>query len=243
MTIFLTTAANKSKYSDGHLLPKFFRGIGTPAPIKHGDFAFFGLWTGGERVGICGDRKRLPDLVQCINDHRHMEQIRAAKDGGYRFQFVVLQDVWRSRADGVAEYKRGSRWKSTDMETTRIDQYLFQLSFYLNIPVIRTVTTKETAERVIHLYHMFQRPPEEHTSLEGIYEPPLARPDLYSRPTLKQEIAFKLPGVGETRSLAASEHFKSVVEMVNAPKEEWLGLHGFGENTVEKLYADLRREE
>ena len=64
-----------------------------------------------EPISICGERKHLPDLLQCINDNRHLEQIRGAREAGFTQVFLVVEDQFREAPDGDVELYRKRRWQ------------------------------------------------------------------------------------------------------------------------------------
>jgi ERCC4-type nuclease len=232
--IFLTTAANDQD------LVKHFRGMGVTAPIPYGDFIFSGVWTGGERISVCGERKHIPDLIQCINDGRHLEQIRGAREAGFRFIFLVVEDIYREDSSGGVEYRRGQTWRTTNIECHRIDSYLFQLQYYSGITCFRTSTPRETAHLVINLHNMFQRPPEDHTSLNHIYTPPLPVVPLDGKASLLRRVAKELPGVGWELSGRAEKEFGSVREMINADEERWENIDKIGPGKSGMIVSGIR---
>ena len=235
--ILLTTAAN-----DQDLL-RYFGGIAIAAPIPLGDFIFEGLWVGGEQIDILGERKKIPDLIQCINDGRHLNQVRGAREGGFRFIFLVVEDIYRESNDGMVEYRRGTVWRSTNMEYHRMDSYLLQLDYYSGVSVFRSSHPKETAHRVINLYHMFQKPPESHKLLEGFYSAPAPVVPLNGRPSLVRRVAKELPGVGWELSGRAEMEFRSVREMVNADESRWEKLDKVGPGKSKRIIESLERSD
>ena len=109
MSIFVTTSQN-----DSDLLP-LIGNLGVSAPIPHGDFAFWGTWSNGEEVRVCGDRKKMSDLVSCVKyTGRYMEQLRAAKEAGFNFLVLIFEwdPQYKLGYQGLIERSRGAtfRW-------------------------------------------------------------------------------------------------------------------------------------
>ena len=224
--ILLTEAPN-----DASLLP-MFGGLATLAPIPHGDFAFFGTWEEGKGIRVCIERKRTRDLLTCIQSTgRHLKQVQDAHDDG--FEFIAL--IWeedppvRRSMDGLLEIRWGQGWTSLDpqMEYSRLSSYLYQISLYLGVLVLRSHNSRETVQHVIDLYHLFQKEPEKHSSLHGFYSPPIPQ-KLLVKPSLVRRVAKELPGIGWQKSETVAQHFHSVRAMVNATEAEWRGLDGIG---------------
>jgi len=185
----------------------------------------------------------MPDLIQCINDKRHLNQVREARERGFRFIFLVVEDIYRESKDGMVEYRRGTVWKSTNMEYHRMDSYLLQLDYYSGVSVFRSGHPKETAHRVINLYHMFQKPPESHTALEGFYSAPVPVVPLNGKPSLVRRVAKELPGVGWELSGRAEMEFGSVREMVNADESRWEKLDKVGPGKSKRIIESLERSD
>lgn len=186
---------------------------------------------------VAGERKHIPDLLQCINDNRHLEQIRGARQAGFTNIFLVVEDQFRETADGDVELRR-RRWERQGFDYGRLESYLHQLEYYAGVRVFITRNARETASKVINLYRMFQKPPEEHASLVGFYEPPVPV-SLGERPSLKRRSFNQLHSIGWELSGRAEEHFKqwSLIEALGAGKE-WENIEGVGPGIAGMIYKD-----
>jgi len=232
MTVLITTAKN-----DRDLIPVFGdRAI--PCPIPFGDFIFEGVWTEGKKVKVCGDRKKFPDLVQCIGDNRHLEQVRAAREVGFDFVYVVLEGTWKS-VDGEA-YSRG---RSLRISSNRILSYLQQLRYYAGVQVFETKTKQETVDTVLSLETMFQTPPEDHSSLLGFHELPEPVVGLGQRPGILRRLVKELPGIGW--ELSARVETKAIelgaepIDVMQWTKKEWEEVEGIGRGLSSQITEAL----
>lgn len=237
--IFVTEAPN-----DRVLLPAF-GSLAIPAPIPHGDFNFWGVWEGNVPTRVCGERKKLGDLINSISTGRYLAQWQAAREAGFEHFFLVLEGRFRSGNNGLVEVPRsfGGRrgWYPAipNLEYVRLDDYLTELTAYLGVIVKQSENPRETVKIVIHLYNLFQDPPEKHGSLHTIYKPP--RPAMvYGRPTLLRRVASELGGIGWERSRAVEEAFGTVKAMVGATPDEWKAVPGIGKVTAKRAYEDIR---
>jgi len=196
--------------------------------IPFGDFIFRGVWTDNKPISICGERKHIPDILKCINDNRHLEQIRGAREAGFHHVFLVIEDQFRETPDGDVELRR-RRWERQGFDYGRLESYLLQLEHYAGVRVFFARSARETAHKVINIYRMFQKPPEEHTSLSGFYEQAVPV-SLNGRPSLKRRIFNELYKVGWEISGRAEEHFKgwSILEALGAGKEAWEQIERVG---------------
>jgi len=231
--ILITTAAN-----DKDLIP-VFGSKASPSPIPHGDFIFQGLWSEGKTISACGDRKKFLDLVACINDHRHLDQIRAAREAGFDFVFVVLEAEWRTGKDGKsAEFRRG-KWRDAGIESARVHAYLLQLQYYAQVPVFQTKNKRETVELVLALETMFQKAPEDHTSLLGFHTSQPPQVSLFGRPSVMRNVLKELPGVGWELSSRVEEVAKrredTLYEIAYWTEEDWEEVPGIGKGLSRQI--------
>jgi ERCC4-type nuclease len=227
--ILLTTADN-----DKDLIP-IFGSRAIPVPLEHGDFSWMGVWSNDEPIQVCGDRKKVDDLIACVTDGRHMEQVRKAYEAGFTRQFIIVEGQYRkSTHSGILEVPRRGGWieSFTGIEYHRVAAYLNQLHWLLNVQVMRSASPRDTVEQVCELHSMFQQAPENHKSLQKIFSPPPPRVDLMRRPTVEEKVAVQLPGLGWGRGRAAAEHFISIKRLANATPEDWMEIDGIGEKTA-----------
>ena len=223
--IYVTTAAN-----DKDLLK-----LGPLVPIRHGDVVFQGK-ADGKNVKVCVERKKMRDLVNCINDGRHLQQVRQAYEAGFDYYTLVLEALWRETKDGDTEYRSGKKWIRTGMPWSRIQAYLTELHYLMGVRVVYSNNRKETIQSIKALYKFFQT--EEHDSLKRFYVAPVDGM-LLQQPSLVRRVAKELPGIGWERSLAVEAKWDSVRDMVNAPVEEWLKLDGIGQGIASRVQEEL----
>lgn len=251
--IFVTEAPN-----DRDLLP-FFGGLATTAPIPHGDFCFFGLWYEKKPVRVCGERKKIGDLVNCAQSTgRYLKQVQDAREAGFDFVFLVVEGRMRvgektglleiPKPPGVRKIaselpKPTGRWIEffPPIEYRRVDDYLNQVQFYLDVRLKRSESPRETAQIVMDAYVMFQKPPEEHQSLKQFYSPS-APLQLYGAPSLLRKVAKELPGIGWERSKKVEEKFRSVRRMCEAEEKEWREVEGIGSTIAKRVVKAIEEE-
>jgi ERCC4-type nuclease len=233
--IFLTTSPN-----DADLLP-LFNGIAQPMANPYGDFMFFGKWIAGEGVTVCGERKKLGDLLKCISDGRHLQQVWRAREAGFKHIFLILEAIIRPGRDtGLVQTRRGKDWVNAIPETdySRLEAYLNEISWYAGVQVKQTTSPRDTVRAVIALWKMFQTAPEDHSSLQKFYEPPPPAVHL-TRPSLFRRVVKELPKIGWERSQVMEQRFESVYVLVNSGREEWLQVEGLGPVIVDRARKEL----
>ena len=241
--ILLTTAAN-----DKSLLP-MFKGLAKLESITYGDFQFLGMWESGHMVWVVGERKKLGDLIQCIDDGRNVLQIQRAREAGIGHVFFILEGEFRENPkNGLVQERRGRNWKDHESHMTynRVMMYLQELEWYGGLRVYRTKTPKETVAQVLDVYQLFQVRPEDHTGLKKIYSAPVPSTDvnlLGKRPSLRRRIAKELPGVGWEISLRAEEHFFSAHDLISSSPQAWMEIEGVGKVMAERIQAAIYETE
>jgi len=234
--IYLTSAPN-----DQDLIPHIPSVI--PCPIPYGDAIFQGYWTDNEIVWSCVERKKLLDMLKCLDDGRHIDQVGRAREAGFEWYVTVLEipeGYMREALDGIIEYRNERGWwTSTGHTYKRLDQYLNELSLYCGVLVKRTHTVRETARVITDLYELFQEPPEKHNSLLRFHRRPNAVN--LQPPSLLRRMAKELEGVDWKRSGWIEEEFKEdgIRKMINAPKMRWLAIKGIGKVITESVDREL----
>ncbi len=222
--ILITTAKN-----DRELIP-LFGSNAFPCNIPFGDFNHYGVWTEGKGVWVCGDRKKFTDMENCISDHRHLEQIRAAREAGFDFVYVVFEADWKDTPAGI-QYKT-NKWKDARIGATQLRAYLLQLQYYAGVPVFQTKNKRETVALVLAIEKMFQKPPEEHSSLLGFHSQPEPVIGLLGRPSLLRRIVKEFPGLGWELSARveakAVEKGHDIKELIKWTMSEWEEVPGIG---------------
>ena len=237
--IYLTTAAN-----DRDLVKAFalaHPGVSLPIPIKHGDFMFDSAqgWhcvNCDSGVQFCGDRKKVPDLLTCIDDGRHLNQIRSAYEAGINRQCLIVEGLIKEGPDGEVIQRKGARETQTTYK--RLKAYLYQLHYMMNVQVIYTRSLKETVREIYHLWSMFQTPPDDHDSLKKFYVPPM--PSVSMKPSVVRRVAKELNYVEWERSKAIAEYFGTIQKMANASEEEWMEIPGLGKVIAHSAVKELQ---
>ena len=240
--IYLTTAANDKDlvrmFSDEH------PGQSLPVPIPYGDFYWdsaIGWKCEGEYprmlpIKFAGDRKKVLDLLACVDDGRHLQQIRNAYDGGIDRQCLIVEGMIKENPDGSVKLRKRAR--PTETTYKQLMAYLNQIQALMGVQVYYTRTLRETISKIWHLYLMYQEPPEDHTSLKKFYIPPM--PSVTMKPNLMRRIAKELTYIGWERAELVDKEFSSVTDMATADVARWQSIEGFGEVIAHSAVRELQ---
>jgi len=219
-----------------------------PVPLEFADVAFWGNSGEEEALRICVERKRLNDMSSCIRDGRYLFQAQRAKEAGFDVLILALEGrVKPSFADGQVltpgwDHELGRKgWIPLipSVQYSRWCQFLFELSYFAGIQVVRSDDVRETAIIIKALWVNFQQPPDKHNSLHQIFKPSAAGAISLIQPSLLKRMAFELEGIGWERAGAVAKHFKSVAEMVDADVGQWQMIDGIGKLTAKKAVLAL----
>ena len=252
MSILVANAPNDPFNQD--LLP-WIGDLAIPTSLSFGDLNFWGVWTSWATTRVCIERKKLLDIVDCVlNSGRHMQQVQDAHTAGFEFIYIIIEGIYRpSPVTGLIEVRQGKHWvpmsqirtkrgSIPDLEYSRLDNYLNQLDLYLNVRHKHSASPVETARMVIDLYTLFQKPPEDHTSLRQFYTPPDVYASFLSRPSLIRKVISQWEGIGWVKALGFEAQFPTPVHLlqaiVNGDTKSLMTVEGIG-----KVLADSIIEE
>jgi len=247
--ILVASAPNDPFNND--LIP-LIGGLAVPTPLPYGDIVFFGVWGNHQPIRVCIERKKLYDIVQCIlASGRHMQQVQDASTAGFDFIFIIVEGIFRpGPTSGLIEVRSGSKWvpmsqvrirrgQLPDLEYKRLDDYLNELDLYLSVRSRRSSSPSETAKIAMDLYYLFQRPPEDHTSLRQFYTPPDAYAGFLERPSLLRRVASQFPDIGWVRSRAFEQRFSSLADLCLAILEgdtkALMQVDGIGKTLADRI--------
>ena len=232
--IYLSESKNEDE-----LVP-YLRGMSIRAPIRT-DFAFFGVWTGGAPITIGGERKKISDLIQSIEDGRHLQQLQMATEEGYGRMALIIEEPFRRSADtGLVQYRRHGKWKDHPAfwDFARVEAYLLGLQTVYNVIVLKTIDKRETADEIIELWKLFKTAPETHSSLKRFYQPPPPSIRMHGRPTLLRRVAKEFKGVSWERAGAISDEFKTLSAFARATKPMLQSVAGIGPKIADSIISE-----
>lgn len=210
------------------------------AILPAGDVEILGNGLTPTLVGI--EYKTVQDATTCMRDGRFSDQLRRMRDY-FNVNWLVIEGVTRE-AEGQLEVRRAGKWFRLPGRITyqEFASWTLTMAQAGGVLLWRTADREETVKWVRSQYLWWTKKDwEQHRAHLSYYEPPVGGPSP-APPTLAHRVAHVLPHLGETKSLAAAQHFKSVVAMVNAEAAEWEKVEGVGKKIATAVYSALRRE-
>lgn len=238
--IYVTKAPN-----DAELMPYFPKGLAQLYPVEYGDTCFVGAPVDGVGTLACQERKKLGDMISCIESGRHINQVRRAYQAGWNRQSLILQldQPIREGVGGFLEVRRGKSWEpytgiGREFHYNKLMDYLNEIYWLGGIQVIITRSTKQSVEAIVGVYRVLSKPPEGHRILDKFYSAPIPKVSLLGVPPLIERMAKELPGVGWERSKAIAARFVTVRRMARATEDEWLDVAGIGQGIVDRIWKE-----
>ncbi len=212
--------------------------------LEFGDAAFLGKGpTGDIAVGV--ERKTLHDILACVDDSRYGGHQRVGMAQLYQACFLLIEGIWRPHdPSGVLMegFRGGASWGECRYRTQRVAysklrRYLFSVSLS-GVHVLYTRDLAHTAYDVHELFHYFQKPWRDHTSLRETQK--LNLPTLQHRPSLTRLWASSIDGVGVKLGEEAERLFRKPITLATADESQWLRLNHVGVSTAQAIVRQIQ---
>lgn len=215
-----------------------------------GDFQFEGHGADGQvLVGV--ERKTIADLASSMRQRRLVGQQLRPFVEAYDEPLLVVEGIWRrQRESGYVEVPGGRGWMPLygKYYYAEILSFLESLQVIAGLRVARTGDSEETAAWLVTLYRWWQKPWQDHRSMQAVYAPePEVRRNghralgLPRKATLAEKWAAQLGGIDD-RAVEVAGRFESAKQLANADVDEWLertkGLR-IGRKTAEKIVGEI----
>lgn len=205
--------------------------------LLFGDIAFEGNGPKGPiMVGI--ERKRLTDMLTCIDDARYNQQ-RLGMRSMYQVSYLIIEGYWRPHdpKGTLMESKDGSSWwefkpGGRPVMYHKLRRYLFSVQ-QSGVEILYPRDLFQTAFDVCELFHYYQKPWSSHTSL--LHKQILNIPSLIGEPDLLRRWLAELPHIGVKKMELAARLFKTPQAVANASVLEWMAVPGIGAQSAQDI--------
>lgn len=240
-----------SRVGSNHLADDF-RDIGASfemTRLEFGDASFMGNGAGGPApIGI--EVKNIGDLANSMQSGRLAgHQVPGLLDR-YEHVWLVVEGFYRRhRTSDIVEMPQGATWKPLYLGKRpvfwgQLESFLTSLEVLAGLKVRRTRTTRETAEFINMLHGWWNKPWEQHKSLNVVHKTaPRAELKTLDDTTRQiRDIAATLPGIGYDRALAVAKYFNSPDALFLATERDWQEIEGIGRTLARRIVAALHQE-
>lgn len=225
---------------------------GVPAvseQLPAADFAFVGLGKGGREVRVGIERKKLSDVLQCIQDGRFAGHQLPLLLANYDVVWLVVEGSWRGDPKtGLLQIPGGKAgWQDWSRGGVRLlsalNNWLRDMTHKAGVLYWRSWNDDETADFIVGEYNWWclskgWEGHKAHLALhkaidENIWEGQLGKVG---------RVAAAIDGIGSGKARKLQRHFPSPRKLVNAPISE-LRKAGLGAADVVKVQQFLSEEE
>jgi ERCC4-type nuclease len=171
------------------------------------------------RVGV--EFKTVEDFVESIIDGRLLEQIKNLRINFERPLLIIegVEDIYSIR----------------NVHANAIRGMLAAIAVGYGVPILYTKNFKDSAQ----LLNIIAKREQEESSKDFSFHSEKKNLSIKEQ---QEFIVSSLPGVGSVLARPLLKYFKSVKNLINAPKEELEKVEGIGEKKAEKIKEIVDRE-
>ena len=244
---------------EDQLLADHLARFGLPLSVVRLDYGDLAIQaSNGWLIGY--ERKRLTDLIACMQDRRLAGHQLRNMWGTYDRVELVIEGLWRPGENDCIEVPNGSKhWatlfhRGNGMSYRQVDSYLYSQYEMGGVPCWRTGSVAETAHLYASRFHWWQKDYELHKSHDALFtnSPTAQRRGavllMQGEPNAVTLTAAQIPGI-DAKAWDVGKYFKSPAEMCEADEYEWRqvpwtdrkgNVKHFGKQTAREIVAWLR---
>jgi ERCC4-type nuclease len=210
------------------------------ADLAYGDCCFEGKWL-GRNISIGVERKRLHDMLHCIDDARYSAHQLPGMNMLYEKSILIVEGAWKPHEDGtlMEGFPNGSwgpcRYRSRPVLYAKLRRYLLSVSLS-GVTVTFSRNLLQTAIDVCEMYHYFQK--DKHTAL--LQTQKLNLPSLNGKPSLTKRWAAEIDDIGVELSDRAEQLFGTPIALAEASVVDWQSLKGIGYPTASRIVKQIQ---
>lgn len=209
-----------------------------PASLPYNDAFFEGKGPKGT-IGVGIERKRLHDMMDCIDTNRFNMQ-RAGMKMMNAVSILIVEGHWKPHENGLLMegFSGGMSFgffggRGRHQMYAKLRRYLFSVSL-AGVIVCYTRDPFHTAYDINEWYQYFQKDWDKHTALMEMQK--VAIPTLTDvKPPLVRRWARDLDGIGDKLSAEAARVFKTPIALATADEQRWLRVPGVGVKQAQKI--------
>ncbi len=215
------------RVGSAELLP-IIRSLGIKAELdtlEFGDVTFeINTADGRALVGI--ERKKVSDLLNCINDGRYAGFQQPGMGQLFAYRILIVEGIFKPSPQGYLMVMRGNFWAHPTGYPVMYDKlfsWLTSVALVAGTTYIRSSTDWETAYQICCMYKWGQKEWADHTSqfeVNRIVFPAILKP------TFERTVASCIDGIGIKLAAQAEKHFVTVPRMVNSDEQGWMAIVG-----------------
>lgn len=192
-------------------------------------------------VGV--ERKRLHDMLNCIDDARYNAQ-RVGMKNMYDVSVLMIEGHWKPHDETghmMEGFSGGMAWGYMKPAGRRV-MYNKLFRYLISVQLSGVIVSysrdlHHTAFNIVEFYHYFQKPWTGHTSLLEMQK--FAIPTLNAKPSLVRKWANDIDGIGTKYSEEAEKLFKTPIKLATSDEMDWLKIKGIGVPTAQSVTKQI----
>lgn len=228
-------------------LSKYLKVPHEATTLEFGDVSFMGYAPDSQIWSIGIERKTIRDLAQSVISGRLSGHQLVGLLDFYNVVYILVEGIWRIK-NGLIITPEAKSWrpvcghgpKNRGFGYTEMANYLNSIQVQTGAHVWFTDSIQVTAEWIRHTYYWWQKPWDQHKSLNTFNyvaaKPPKAR---IIRPSLMHRMIKEIDGIGWEKGYELSRIFFTMEDLMNATAKDFIKVPGIGKTLAEKLYRDL----
>lgn len=240
------------------------RALGYPCDRQKMPFsdAYFEGYGPEGLVGIGIERKRIQDMLDCIDSGRFTGHQRVGMKQTCRFSFLILEGYWKPNPhtgmllegrygkDGKFFWSEDRPNGMRPVPYAKLRRYLISLGLG-GVIVSYTRDVDHTAYDICEIYQWFQKSWRKHTALLAMHlgapweyaneesRSLMSLPVLAGKPPLVRRWAKELSGIGVKLSEDAARVFNTPLKLATGDESQWLKVPGVGIKTATDIVQEI----
>lgn len=238
---------NKQKLAASQDLMRHIKNIKVPcetAQLPYGDAMFEGRGPDESTVAVGIERKKLHDMLNCIEDSRYAAHQLPGMKSMYSVSILLIEGHWKPHDPTgymMEGFNGGLSWGYL-AGRRRATQYAMLYRYLISVQLAGVIVTYSrdpwhTAYNICEWYHYFQKKWNQHHSLMEMQK--LVLPTLSGRPSLTRKWAACLTDIGSKLSGDMQKVFKRPIDLAHASEDELLKVPGVGMKTAKSIVKEI----
>lgn len=212
--------------------------------LPYGDYAFEGNGPSG-RMFIGIERKKLHDMLSCVDDSRYSAHQKIGMAQYYKRSYLMVEGVWKPH-DQTGHLMEGfnagksfgyCKQRSQPVMYHKLYRYLLSVG-NSGVQIDYTRDPYHTAFNICECYHYYQKKWDSHTSMLETQK--LNIPSLSGKPSLARRWAAEVEGLGVKLSMAAASVFRTGYDLAHADEFDWMEVDGVTSRMARASVREIR---
>ena len=224
--------------------------------VACGDAMLSGHGPNDSTITVGVEIKSITDLITSISSGRlgatQVPRMLKARNNGkpaYDHFYLVYFGQYRPGPGNLLQVHRGGYWRThrfggRSLPWAFIEGWLLTLQMFTPFRVVHLYDEHEVACWLRTFDHWLEKPWDKHKGLQMFdrSREAAALPDSDPVEAQMARTAASLPAIDYVRGWSLAHEFNSVLELVNASKEQLMRVHGIGPVIAKAFYNAVRRK-